>query len=122
MILLAEGDALGALDAIERAAVTLRCTRCVEEFAAQIYEDLGRTAEAIELWERMRDTPMELEMAPWYRIVAMKRLGPLYEQVGDTVAAITAYEAFADVWSGADPELQPQVSAARARIGALGGA
>ena len=121
MILLAEGDAQGALDLIERAAVTLRCSRCVEEFAAQIYEDLGRTAEAIETWERMRDSPMELVMAPWSRIVAMKRLGPLYEEMGDTVAAIAAYEAFADAWSGADPELQPQVSAARARIAVLGG-
>jgi eukaryotic-like serine/threonine-protein kinase len=121
MILLGEGDAEGALESIERAAVAMRCTLCVERYAARIYEELGRTAEAIEIWERMRDTPTEPEMAPWSRIVAMKRLGPLYERVSDTANAVAAYEAFADAWSEADAELQPQLRAVRARVTALVG-
>jgi len=120
-ILAAEGDPSAALVAIERAATTMRCDRCVERYSAQIYEDLGRNQEAIDIWVRIRDFPLELQLAPWSRIVAKKRLGPLYEQVGDSANAIAAYQAFTAAWADADPELQPQVQRARARIAALGG-
>ncbi|MCG6955225.1 MAG: hypothetical protein LJF04_04460 [Gemmatimonadetes bacterium] len=51
-----------------------------------------------------------LPLAPVYR-----RIGELAEEAGDTATALEYYGAFVDLWSNADPELQPQVQAVRAR-------
>jgi len=48
-----------------------------------------------------------------------KRLGELYDAKGITVKALEHYQKFADLWKDADPELQPKVREARARIEAL---
>jgi len=45
-----------------------------------------------------------------------KRLGELYDGKGNTAKALENYEKFVDLWKDADPELQPKVKAARARI------
>ncbi len=45
-----------------------------------------------------------------------KRLGELYDAKGNTAKALEHYEKFVDLWKDADPELQPKVKAARARI------
>jgi eukaryotic-like serine/threonine-protein kinase len=48
-----------------------------------------------------------------------KRLGELYDAKGNAAKAIEHYEAFVEEWKDADPELQPKVAAARARIAVL---
>ena len=48
-----------------------------------------------------------------------KRLGELYEAKGNTAKAIENYQKFIDLWKDADPELQPAVRSARARLEAL---
>jgi DNA-binding SARP family transcriptional activator/tetratricopeptide (TPR) repeat protein len=50
-----------------------------------------------------------------------RRIGELAEEAGDTAAALGHYGAFADLWAGADPELQPQLQAVRARMRLLRG-
>jgi DNA-binding SARP family transcriptional activator len=52
-----------------------------------------------------------LHVAPVYR-----RIGDLAEAAGDTATAARYYQAFVDFWEEADPELQPQVEAVRARL------
>ena len=48
-----------------------------------------------------------------------KRLGELYDAKGNTAKAIEHYEKFVDLWKDADPELQPKVREAKARLDAL---
>ncbi|MFO8174950.1 MAG: hypothetical protein R6T96_11750, partial [Longimicrobiales bacterium] len=55
-------------------------------------------------------------LAPVYR-----RIGDLAEASADTTTATQYYSALLDLWSEADPELQPQVEAVRQRLKALGG-
>jgi tetratricopeptide (TPR) repeat protein len=45
-----------------------------------------------------------------------ERLGQLYEARGDRVKAVEHYRRFVQLWAKADPELQPRVAEARARI------
>jgi eukaryotic-like serine/threonine-protein kinase len=45
-----------------------------------------------------------------------KRLGELYEGKGNATKAIENYQKFIDLWKDADPELQPAVKQAKARL------
>jgi len=48
--------------------------------------------------------------------VAYERLAQLYDQKGDLEQAAGYYALFVELWADADPELQPRVEAARARM------
>lgn len=48
-----------------------------------------------------------------------KRLGELYDAKGNAVKAVEHYQRFVDLWKDADPELQPKVREAKARLDAL---
>ena len=48
-----------------------------------------------------------------------KRVGELHDDRGDPDKAAGHYAAFVDLWKNADPELQPQVAAARRRLARL---
>ena len=52
----------------------------------------------------------------WFRALAFRRLGELYEQTGNIGKAVTNYAAFVDLWKDADPDLQPKVQAVRAKL------
>jgi len=52
--------------------------------------------------------------------VALYRLAPLYEELGETDKAREAYAEFAERWKDADPQLQPWVDTARAALVRLG--
>ena len=54
------------------------------------------------------------------RSLALYRLGPLYEQQGETEKARAAYAEFIERWIDADPELRPMVDTARAALARLG--
>jgi hypothetical protein len=50
---------------------------------------------------------------------AHERLGSLYLEAGDTVAAARHLSEFIELWQDADPELQPRVEAARGLLAEL---
>jgi len=58
----------------------------------------------------------------WYPIMlgdALERLGRLAEEAGEVEQARDAYSRLAQLWEGADAELQPRVEHARQRAAAL---
>ena len=51
-----------------------------------------------------------------WRAWTLERLGQLYDEMGDLEQAAGYYGAFVELWAEADPELQPRVQAAQARL------
>jgi hypothetical protein len=51
----------------------------------------------------------------------LKRLGELYEQRGNREKALEYYGRFVDLWTDADPELQPIVRDVKRRMARLAG-
>jgi serine/threonine-protein kinase len=56
----------------------------------------------------------------WYPEV-LRRLGEIAESRGERATALEYYGTLLDLWKNADPVLQPQVRAVRARVAALAG-
>jgi tetratricopeptide (TPR) repeat protein len=108
------------LSAIESYRDLLRCTLCnrVEEAAA--LEATGRMQEA-------RDVSLSLAsrfeanftVALLNRALAWYRVGRFSEEIDDPATALEGYRRFVEMWADADPELQPRVTDAWARIAAL---
>ena len=91
--------------------------------AAGVLDQRGRRDSAIVLYERALQVPLidgaGYEIS-WYPFV-LRRLGQLHESLGHRDEAIDYYRQFIDLWKDADPELQPQVEAARAAFASLMG-
>jgi len=119
-ILLGEGDAAGSAREAEALRRENRCSICVREPLARAYVETGRAAEAIELLQEEQRAVDDAVWHPTDRMRATLLLGPLFEEVGDTTAALEQYQTILDLWGGGDPELQPAVRRAQARIAALG--
>ena len=47
---------------------------------------------------------------------ALRRLAELHDAKGDAQKALSYYARFVELWKDADPDLQPQVRKARARM------
>ena len=93
---------------------------CQDRTRAWAAGKVGDVAEAIRLEELVRQSGYAFpELNGPYRLQATLRLGPLYEQAGDTAMAIEAYQRLVDQWSGADARGMKVVASARARIAAL---
>lgn len=78
---------------------------------AQINLELGRTKEAVR-W-------LESFWGSSYTTMAYYELGKAYEQLGQPEQAVIAYAEFVEAWANADPELQPVVDDAQARMEAI---
>ena len=52
----------------------------------------------------------------WTLGSVLERLGELYDGQGDLENAAVYYAQFVDLWSEADPDVQPRVETARARL------
>ena len=102
-------------------------------FAAAYKGDVGREdtgplrAEAFDLTNQADSAIVEFELyvnatdvtlrsRRDYLAGSYKRLGELYATKGNTPKAIENYQKFIDLWKDADPELQPAVRAARAKL------
>jgi len=69
---------------------------------ALLSDRLGDVNRTIELFEEVLRPGYTLWGSDPHRLRAMMRLGPLYEQAGDTLRAIEAYDAFARRWALGD--------------------
>jgi tetratricopeptide (TPR) repeat protein len=101
----------------EEGCVTDRCYDVLLAWAAEKSGDVDRAIEVNETIRTGGYTFPELNGA--HRLRSTLRLGPLYEQAGDTAKAVEAYQRVVDQWAGADARGQKTVAAARARIAAL---
>jgi tetratricopeptide (TPR) repeat protein len=97
------------------------CRVCALPWLGRAYESAGRNDSAVVVYERYLATgdPDRGGTDGLWLAVTFRQLGILYAQRGDTAKAIRRLEEFVTLWSGADPVLQPQVSAARKRIADL---
>ncbi len=84
---------------------------------AEAFDLANEPDSAIVEFERFIDTQdPQLNSRQEYLAGSYKRLGELYEAKGNAAKAIENYQKFIDLWKDADPELQPAVRAAKARL------
>jgi tetratricopeptide (TPR) repeat protein len=117
----ADGRWSEAAAAYTRAEAELHCSPCGTFISAHAWDRAGRADSAEAFYRRGVERPVtgnDGEDAMYYPL-ALRRLGELAEQRGDRSTALGYYERFVDLWRNADPDLQPQVAAARQRIAAL---
>jgi len=121
---LARGNIASAVENYRRWYDESRCAACGLYDLARIHERSGDGDSAIAAYER------GITAQGWNKLwddlwgnlpAALKRLGELYEQRGDTDKAVEYYNEFVELWKDADPELQPQVEDVRERIAKLVG-
>jgi len=84
---------------------------------AELLHEAGRDSEAVR-WYDSRADLFVIEL--FYAAPADFRLGQIYERAGDRKGAAARYRKFIDLWKSSDPDLQPFVSHARARLKSLG--
>ncbi len=89
-------------------------------YRAQAFDGLEQWDSATALYEDIVDPHSLADLvtadAATYAIylpIAHRRLGEIYAQLGEPAKAAEHYEAFIELWEYCDPELQPQVDAAR---------
>jgi tetratricopeptide (TPR) repeat protein len=90
------------------------CSLCGFEGIARAHDAAGRPDEAIMWYRRYLEVPFSGR--PPSRGKTYERLGQLYDQTGDLENAAVYYARFVELWAEADPELQPRVEAASARL------
>lgn len=120
-VALAEGRPGDAVR-LYRESDTGYCILCALPGLARAHEAAGDRASAIEAWRAYADTPWFWRMFG-NQYQQGPRLGPaletvarLYDETGDPENAALYYARFMDLWENADPQLQPRVEAARARL------
>lgn len=93
------------------------CVRCAMVNLARAFDLAGQRDSAITYFDRFVDMPHPLLFEDQdYLAGSYKRLGELYEAAGDLPRAAQSFERFLELWKDADPELQPRVREARARL------
>jgi tetratricopeptide (TPR) repeat protein len=95
------------------------CATCTLPELGYAYDLAGRHDQAIATFERYLASPANQRWSntdPIYLAGIYKRLGELYEEKNDLAKAASYYAKFIDLWTDADPELQPRVAEAKARL------
>jgi tetratricopeptide (TPR) repeat protein len=94
------------------------CTICTLPGRALAWDAVGQADSAFVYWQRYLDDPQSNRMF-WDQNglgSALERAARLADELGDTEAAALYYGQFIDLWTDADPQLQPRVEAARTRL------
>jgi len=123
VISLAEGRIRESETELRQAAETHICPICPLPDLARAYEADEKPEAAVVEYERYLATPWlwryetdAVELG-W----AMKRLGELYEQRGETAKAAAVYSRLLRLWRRTDPELAAAMAEVRRRIARLEG-
>lgn len=123
LLRLQRGDAEEAVRILDGVRASHPCRYCLAKRMGRALAEAGRLREAAEEWEAalawkdelFHGVPMQVPQNLWI----LQRLPLLYEELGDTVRALDHHRRLVELWSDADPEVQPRVDHARARIAAL---
>ncbi len=100
------------------------CTNCALPDLARAYEQAGQADSALAAYERAANNPggiLSVFQVAWSRPQVYRRLGELYEEIGDRDKALDYYGRFTALWKDADQELQPQVREVKDRMAKLAG-
>ncbi|MFC1662338.1 tetratricopeptide repeat protein, partial [Gemmatimonadota bacterium] len=119
---LAEGRSQEAIDEF-RWSDDGPCVICALPWLARAYDQTGNREAALDLYERYVTTPWlgRLPLDHTQLPGAYLRLGELHDGRGNQAKAIEYYTRFVELWADAEPELQPQVEAARSALTRLRG-
>ncbi|MDQ8153359.1 MAG: protein kinase [Gemmatimonadota bacterium] len=117
---LAEGKYAEAAAQFGEASKTDMASDYIGPWYAQALDLAGQADSAITEFEKYVAFPdATFQLHRDYLAGSHKRLGELYEAKGNSAKAIEHYQKFTTLWKDADPELQPKVREARARLDAL---
>jgi tetratricopeptide (TPR) repeat protein len=114
----AEGRYAEAIPALRDADGGYACDVCIDQALGRAFDRAGQQDSAVVYLERYlapKQNWRGFVDASW-RGWTLERLGQLYDELGDTEKAAGYYGMFVELWADADPELQPRVRAARARM------
>jgi tetratricopeptide (TPR) repeat protein len=120
----AEGQLDEALQEFQAArAAVPDCTLCVLPELGQAYAALDRHQEAVESFEEYLTAPMLFRLGTdninMHTVVI--GLAESYEALGEDENAARYYRMILEMWSDADPELQPRVEELRAALSRVDG-
>jgi len=101
-------------DSMERGV----CRECGLFWRGFLLEDVGDRAGAIAAWEEYlsRDWHIRHILDPFGLGSVYESLGRLHDEEGEPEQAAIYYARFVELWENADPDLQPRVRAAQARL------
>jgi len=84
---------------------------------ARAFDAASQPDSAIVYFERYLTVPASVRTDDMYFLAGTyKRLGELYDAGGERAKAASAFARFVELWKDADPEVQPKVREARARL------
>lgn len=114
----AEGRYAEAIPALREADWGYGCQPCADHAVGTAFDLWGKPDSAVVYYEKY--LAPEFNFRAWvdglWKGWTLERLGQLYDEMGDLEQAAGYYGLFVDLWADADPELQPRVRAARARM------
>jgi tetratricopeptide (TPR) repeat protein len=117
-IAVAEGRFAEAIPALRDADWGSGCQPCADHAVGTAFDLWGQPDSAVVYYEKYLNPAFNFRA--WvdglWKGWTLERLGQLYDEMGDLEQAAGYYGLFADLWADADPELQPRVRAARARM------
>ena len=111
-----------ARSAFEAVQESISCNACVEPWIARGWDAQGVPDSALAHLERYLSAPdlSRWNWDPMFRPWVLLRAGDLAAQLGKAQLAAQRYAQLVDLWKNADPDLQPIVRDARAKLARLG--
>jgi tetratricopeptide (TPR) repeat protein len=117
-----EGRSDEALEAFKRFDQDASCYPCAVAALSRGFDLAGQADSALTYYEQYAEFAWRPLLWDYMELpVSYRRLGELYEEKGDREKAVDYYGRFVELWSDADPQLQPVVEDVRGRIARLVG-
>ena len=116
LIAMAEGKPAEAAERFQASSLIGQCLPCVLLDLGRAREAANQIPAALSAYERYVALPYEEKTEPG---LVYQRLSELHERAGNREKAALYASRLVELWKNADPELQPRVAAARARLARL---